>query len=47
MKTMLKGGRVIDPANERDGDFDVLIENGAIARIGRDLPVEGADVFEI
>jgi dihydroorotase len=44
---MLKGGRVIDPANERDGDFDVLIENGAIARIGRDLPVEGADVFEI
>src|SRR4029453_3281374 len=47
MKTIVKGGRVVDPANGRDGDFDVLIENGAIARIGRDLPVEGADVFEI
>src|SRR6476619_3734343 len=47
MKTILKGGRVVDPANGRDGEFNVLIENGAIARIGRNLPVEGADVFEI
>ena len=47
MKTILKGGRVIDPANARDGDFDVLIANGAVARIGRDLPVEDAEVFEI
>src|SRR4249919_1980830 len=47
MKTIVKGGRVIDPANGRDGEFDVLIENGAIARIGRNLPVEGVDVFEI
>jgi dihydroorotase len=47
MKTILKGGRVVDPANGRDGEFDVVIENGAIARIGRDLPVEDADVIEI
>ncbi len=47
MKMILKGGRVIDPANGRDGEFDVLIENGAIARIGRNLPVDGADVFDI
>jgi len=47
MKTILKGGRVVDPANGRDGEFDVLIENGAIARIGRNLPVDGADVFDI
>ena len=40
MKTILKGGRVIDPANGRDGEFDVLIENGTIARIGKNLPVE-------
>ena len=33
MKTMLlKGGRVVDPANGRDGEFDVLIEDGRIAR---------------
>jgi dihydroorotase len=47
MKTILKGGRVVDPANGRDGEFDVVIENGAIARIGRNLPAEGAEVIEI
>src|SRR5262245_33503783 len=47
MKLLLKGGRVIDPTNGRDGAFDVLVENGRIAKIGRDLPAAGADVFEI
>jgi dihydroorotase len=47
MKTILKGGRVVDPANGRDGEFDVVIENGAIAQIGRNLPAEGAEVIEI
>src|SRR5262245_15187852 len=47
MKTILKGGRVIDPANGRDGEFDVLIADGAVARIGKDLPVGNAEVFEI
>ena len=44
---MLKGGRVVDPANARDGEFDVLIDNGVIARIGKNLPVDGADVVEM
>jgi dihydroorotase len=44
MKLLLKGGRVVDPANGRDGGFDVLIEDGRIARVGRDLPVDGAEV---
>jgi dihydroorotase len=47
MKLLLKGGRVIDPASRRDGSFDVLIEDGLIARIGKDLPVDGAEVLEI
>ena len=42
MKRLLKGGRVVDPANGRDGAFDVLIEDERIARVGRDLAV-GAD----
>jgi dihydroorotase len=42
MKRLLKGGRVVDPANGRDGEFDVLIEDGRIARVGRDLAA-GAD----
>jgi dihydroorotase len=47
MSMMLKGGRVIDPAAGRDGVFDVLVEGGRIARIGKDLPVNGAEVFEM
>jgi dihydroorotase len=47
MKTLLKGGRVVDPANGRDGDFDILVEDGSIQRIGKGLPVDGADVFEL
>jgi dihydroorotase len=47
MKRLLKGGRVIDPANGIDGTNDVLIEEGRVARIGRDLPTEGAAIVEI
>ena len=47
MKVLLKGGRVVDPASGRDGEFDLLIENGLVARIGKALPVDGADVLEV
>ena len=47
MRLLLKGGRVIDPAGERDGAFDVLIEERRIARVARDLAPDGAQVFEI
>ena len=40
MKRLLKGGRLVDPANGRDGVFDVLIEDDRIARVGRDLAGE-------
>ena len=47
MKKLLKGGRVIDPANGIDGVHDVLIDGDRIARVGRDLPVNGATIVEI
>ncbi len=47
MKTLVKGGRLVDPANGRDGNFDLLVENGVVARVGKDLPAEGAEVFEV
>jgi dihydroorotase len=47
MKKLLKGGRVVDPANGIDGVSDVLIDDGRIERVGRDIPVDGADVVEI
>ncbi|HET7617355.1 MAG TPA: dihydroorotase [Vicinamibacterales bacterium] len=47
MKLLLKGGRVVDPAASRDGEMDVLIEDGVVARVGRQIPVDGAEVFEV
>ena len=47
MKRLLKGGRVVDPANGIDGAFDVLIDGERIARVGRGLPVDDAEVLEI
>src|SRR5246127_254487 len=40
MKRLLKGGRVVDPVNGRDGVFDVWIDGDRIARVGRDLRVD-------
>jgi len=48
MKRLLKGGHLVDPANGRDGVFDILIDHDRIARVGRDLPIEsGVTVVEI
>ena len=47
MKLLLKGGRVVDPASGRDGELDVLVEDGKIARVGRSLPADGADVVDM
>jgi len=45
MKRLLKGGRVVDPANGRDGVFDVLIDDDRILRVGRDLDVDADTVI--
>jgi dihydroorotase len=39
-KRLLKGGRVVDPANGRDGVFDILVDGDRIARVGQDLRAE-------
>jgi dihydroorotase len=40
MKRLLRCGRVVDPANGRDGAFDLLIDGNRIARIGHDLAAD-------
>jgi dihydroorotase len=40
VRLLLKGGRLLDPVNGRDGAFDLLIEGDRIARIGRELPID-------
>src|SRR6187399_664322 len=47
MKRLLKGGRVVDPANGIDGVRDVLIDGDRIACVGANLPVDGATVIDI
>jgi len=44
---LLKGGRVVDPKAGRDGHFDIRIEDGNVTAIGKDLPVDGANVVEV
>jgi dihydroorotase len=47
MRLIFKGGRIVDPASGRDGTFDLLVEDGRVARVGKDLPVNGAEVFDV
>jgi dihydroorotase len=47
MKRLLSGGRVVDPANRIDGMYDVLIDEGRIAKIGKDLPAGDATVVAV
>jgi len=39
-RILLRGGRVIDPGNNRDQKLDVLIADGAIAEIGQKLQLD-------
>ena len=45
---ILKGGRVIDPVNEKDGMLDVAIADGRIVDIAEDLdPTMAGECFEV
>ncbi|MFR6027523.1 MAG: dihydroorotase, partial [Christensenellales bacterium] len=45
-KLLIRGGRVIDPANGLDRVADVLVEDGKIAAVGEGLSAEGAAVYD-
>ena len=47
MNMLLKGGRVVDPANQIDGVRDVLIQDGKIAKVGVNLSADGAEVYDV
>ena len=44
---VLKGGRVVDPAQGWDGPADVRIEDGRVAALGRRVDAKGATVLEV
>lgn len=47
MKVLLKGGRVMNPAADFDETADVLIENGKVAKIAKDIPTDDVDVYDV
>ncbi|HOW27181.1 MAG TPA: dihydroorotase [Elusimicrobiota bacterium] len=38
---LIRGGRVVDPAHKRDGLMDVLVREGKIAQVGKNIKVSG------
>ncbi len=46
MKILIRGGRVIDPADGHDGTADLLIEDGKIAAIDKNIETGDARVFD-
>ena len=46
MKLLLKGGRIIDPAQKIDTIGDILIADGRIAALGQALSEPGAEVLD-
>ncbi|HEU5324104.1 MAG TPA: amidohydrolase family protein, partial [Methylomirabilota bacterium] len=47
MSLLVRNGRVLDPAGSVDGVQDLFLDEGRIARLGRDLPAPaGAEVLD-
>ena len=45
MKLHLKGGRLIDPTSGKDESFDILVVDGRIEKLGKDLSAD--KTFEV
>ncbi|MDD5237837.1 MAG: dihydroorotase [Candidatus Omnitrophica bacterium] len=46
MKILIKNARVIDPANNLDEIRDVLVENGKIAQLAKDIKLEADNIID-
>lgn len=46
-RLLLKGGRVVDPAQGLDAVGDVLLEGGVVAEVGARIAARGAEVLEL
>ena len=47
MQTLIKNGQVIDPANQLDGSFDILINNGKIEAIEPQGKISGSKLKDV
>ncbi|MGH2570833.1 MAG: dihydroorotase, partial [bacterium] len=46
MKILIRGGRVVDPSQGLDGRADLLIEDGAVVAVGRNIETESARIVD-
>jgi dihydroorotase len=47
MKLLIRGGRVVDPSQDLDGSFEVLIEDGYVARVAEKVKgARGAEIYD-
>ncbi len=45
-KLLIKNGRVIDPANNRDEIADILVENGKVSRVTKEIKNETGEIID-
>jgi len=46
MGTLIRNGRVIDPASGKDGIYDILVEGGTIASVDASIPKGDNDIID-
>ena len=46
MKLLIKNGRVVDPGQKIDEALDVLVEDGKIARLSKNIPKNGKEAID-
>jgi len=46
MKILIKNGRILDPANGLDDQLDLLVEDGLIKTVGKNISEDGARVID-
>ena len=46
MKILIKNGRVIDPANNIDGAYDILVENSKISQVATGITDQAATIID-
>lgn len=46
MGTLIRNGRVIDPASGKDGIYDILVEDGMIAGVDASIPKRDNDIID-
>ncbi|HHX55367.1 MAG TPA: dihydroorotase, partial [Clostridiales bacterium] len=46
MLTLIKNGYVLDPANQIDGNYDILIKEDRVLKVERDIDVSADKVID-